>query len=131
MRYYVRRPESIIDKYLSDFTKPTNVGNHMDVYRQDNQYFVEIDMPGFNKEDIKIDFKEDILTISAQHEEETEETKKEMIYQSRRKHSVERKIRFSEVDIDQINAEYTNGTLKVVLPCIVHPEPETKSIELK
>ena len=31
----------------------------MDVYRQDNQS-VEIDMPGFNKENIKVDFKEDI-----------------------------------------------------------------------
>ena len=131
MRYYVTRPESIIDKFLSDFTTPTSLGNHMDVYRQDNQFVVEIDMPGFNKENIKVDFKEDILSISANHEDEVKDENKEMIYQSRVKQSIERKIRFAEVDVEQISAEYTDGILKVVLPCVKQPEPETKQIELK
>lgn len=131
MRYYVTRPESVIDKFISDFSKPTNVGNDMDVYRQDDQYIVEIDMPGFNKEDISVDFKEDVLTVNAQHEANTEESSKEMIYQSRVKQSIEKKIRFSEVDVQEISAEYVNGTLKVILPCMVQPEPEVKKIELK
>ena len=131
MRYYVTRPESIIDKFLSDFSTPTSLGNHMDVYRQDDQFVVEIDMPGFNKENISVDFKEDILSISAKHEDEVKDENKEMIYQSRVKKSIERQIRFAEVDVEKISAEYTDGILKVVLPCVVQPEPETKQIELK
>lgn len=131
MRYYVSRPESIIDKFLSDFSQPTNVGKHMDVYKQDNQFVVEIDMPGFNKENIKIDFKEDVLSISANQEETKDESEKEMIYKSRRIRNIKRQIRFSEVDVDAISAEYTNGTLKVVLPCATKVEPELKQITLQ
>lgn len=131
MRYLVRRPESIIDKFLSDFSTPTQLGKDMDVYKEDNQYIVEIDMPGFNKEDINLDFKEDILSIHASHQQESETQEREMIYQSRSKSEITRQIRFSEVNVDDISAEYNNGTLKVVLPLVEKVEPETKQIELK
>ncbi len=131
MRYLVRRPESIIDKFLSDFSTPTQLGKDMDVYKEDNQYIVEIDMPGFNKEDISLDFKEDVLSIHASHQQESNSQEREMIYQSRSRSEVTRQIRFSEVNVDEISAEYNNGTLKVMLPLVEKVEPETKQIELK
>lgn len=131
MRYYVRRPESILDKFMSDVKTPTQLGKNMDVYKLDNRYVVEIDMPGFNKEDISIDFKEDVLSINAKHEVKEEHNDREMIYQSRRFRDVSRQIRFSEVDVERIEAEYTNGTLSVTLPLLEKIEPETVQIALK
>lgn len=129
--YIVKRPESILDKFLSNIQTPTQLGNNMDVYKIDNQYVVEIDMPGFNKESIEIDFKEDILNISAKSVVEEENNEKEMIYQSRRSQEISRQIRFSEVNVDEIGASYENGVLKVTLPLIEKIEPETKQIEVK
>lgn len=129
--YIVKRPESILDKFLSNIQTPTQLGNNMDVYKIDNQYVVEIDMPGFNKESIEIDFKEDILSISAKSVVEEEDNEKEMIYQSRRSQEISRQIRFSEVNVDEIGASYENGVLKVTLPLIEKIEPETKQIEVK
>lgn len=129
--YIVKRPESILDKFLSNIQTPTQLGNNMDVYKIDNQYVVEIDMPGFNKESIEIDFKEDILSISAKSVVEEEDNEKEIIYQSRRSQEISRQIRFSEVNVDEIGASYENGVLKVTLPLIEKIEPETKQIEVK
>lgn len=131
MRYYVRRPESILDKFLSDIQTPTHLGNNLDVYKVDNQYVVEMDLPGYKKEEISIDFKEDILSIHAKHEENQEDDQREMIYKSRTFNEVTRQIRFNEVNVDQIEAEFVNGTLKITLPLLEKVEPETKQIELK
>lgn len=132
MNYYFRRPESIIDKFFDDFRQPTNLGRHLDIYKQDNAYFLELDLPGFKKEEISIDFKEDVLTIEAKHvEEEKSEDNKEYIYQSRRSKDVRRQIRFSGIDVDKVEASFESGVLKMTLPLEEEVVPETKQIELK
>lgn len=132
MNYYLRRPESIIDKFFDDFRQPTNLGRHLDIYKQDNAYFLELDLPGFKKEEISIDFKEDVLTIEAKHvEEEKSEDNKEYIYQSRRSKDVRRQIRFSGIDVDKVEASFESGVLKMTLPLEEEVVPETKQIELK
>lgn len=132
MNYYLRRPESIIDKFFDDFRQPTNLGRHLDIYKQDNAYYLELDLPGFKKEEISIDFKEDVLTIEAKHvEEEKSEDNKEYIYQSRRSKDVRRQIRFSGIDVDKVEASFESGVLKMTLPLEEEVVPETKQIELK
>lgn len=131
MRYLVRRPESVIDKFLSDVQTPSHLGSHLDVYKENDKYMVEVDLPGYKKEDIKLDFKEDVLTIEASYNQESENDDKEMIYKSRTKRSVRRQIRFEEVNVDEIEAEFVDGVLKVSLPLIKKVEPESKQIELK
>ncbi len=132
MNYYVKRPESMIDKFFEDFRQPTNLGRHLDIYKKDNAYYLELDLPGFKKEEIAIDFKEDVLTIEAKHvEEEKSEENKEYIYQSRRSNDMKRQIRFSGIDVDKVEASFESGVLKMTLPLEQESVPETKQIELK
>ena len=44
-----------------------------DVHEKDGFYLVEMELPGYNKEDIKADLKDGYLTITAAHEETQEE----------------------------------------------------------
>lgn len=133
MRYLVRRPETIFDKFFSDFDAPNvSLGSHLDIYKEDNKYVVNLEMPGFDKEEISIDFKDDVLSIEAKHTEETsEDDNKEYVYQSRRMKNVSRHIRFYDVDVDNIEANYENGLLNITLPMIGEEEPVVKRIELK
>lgn len=132
MNYYVKRPESMIDKFFEDFRQPTNLSRHLDIYKKDNAYFLELDLPGFKKEEISIDFKEDVLTIEAKHvEEEKSEENKEYIYQSCRSNDMKRQIRFSGIDVDKVEASFESGVLKMTLPLELESVPETKQIELK
>lgn len=132
MRYLVRRPETLMDRFFSDWdSTPMNLGSHLDVYKEDDKYVVNLEMPGFAKEDITLDFKDDILSIEATHTEETEDDKKDYVYRSRRMNNVSRRIRFNEIDVENIDASYTDGVLTVKLPKLVQDEPQPKRIELK
>ena len=69
------------DDDFDSFFFPTNRVRDMkcDIYEKDNTYFIEIDLPGFNKEDIKIDLKDKYLTVTATRNEEKKEDDKNYI----------------------------------------------------
>ena len=87
-------------------------------------------MPGFNRDDIKVDFKEDVLMITAEKAEE-ETNGKEYYFKNRSRKSVNRKIRFNDVSQDQIEGSYDNGVLKLVLPIEIPVEAQPRQIEIK
>ena len=118
MKYAVRkRPTSLVDSFLGDdFMNTFTYGTGLDIYQKDDQYIVELEIPGLKKEDIILDYKGDILTIKAEHQSEATQDDKNYFYQSRSFHSVNRQIRFPDVDAKGIKASYQDGILKVVLP---------------
>ncbi|AMC93064.1 hypothetical protein AOC36_03450 [Erysipelothrix larvae] len=128
-----RRPQNLIESFFNDdvFSNFT-YGKDIDIYRKDNAFVVEADIPGFDKEDISLDFKGDILTISAERNEEVEDTsKKNYYYRSRQVKRFNRQIRFSDVNAHEINASYDNGVLKITLPIIHQETADTRKIEVK
>lgn len=80
-------------------------------------YQLSMAVPGMKKEDFKIDFEENTLAISCEKEETKEEdhlkySRKEYNYSSfKRTFSIP-----SEVNIDKIEASYTDGVLKIKMP---------------
>ncbi len=89
----------------------------VNIVETDNNYELELNVPGRKKEDFKITLDNDLLTISFEKEEEkTDETKKfikrEFIAQSfSRSFTLDEKI-----NIDEINAKYEDGILMLTLP---------------
>jgi len=78
---------------------------------------LELAAPGMSKEDFKIQLENNILTISAEMEDEKREegknyTRKEFYYGSFSRSFTLPKI----IDLEKIKADYENGVLKVVLP---------------
>ena len=57
-----------------------------DVIEKDNSYQLEAELPGFNKEDINIDLKNEVLTISATHNENKDEKNENGKYIRRERH---------------------------------------------
>ena len=82
-------------------------------------------IPGYNKEDVTIEIKDDILEISAK-KDETKEEGKEYIRKERFVASCSRRIAIPEnVDVDAIKAKLENGVLRLTLPKVEPEEPET------
>jgi HSP20 family protein len=82
------------------------------------------------KEDISIAYNNDLLTIRAQHAEETNDETKKYVYRSRSRSLFTRQIRFSNINAEAIEAKYDNGVLKITLPCKLNTAT-TKQIEVK
>lgn len=108
-------------------------GFKTDVMEKDGNYVLEAELPGFNKEDINVDLKDNILTISASHKEEKNEEDKETRYIRKERHSTSysRSFRVANVTHEDIKAAYNNGVLEVTFPKRdALPEKETKKIEI-
>jgi HSP20 family protein len=92
----------------------------VNIKENDKEFLLEVAAPGLKKEDFKISFEKDHLVISASKKTETEE--KDESHQARRTEfhyeSFERSFLLQEdkVDVDQINAQYQDGILKLVIP---------------
>ena len=99
---------------------PENVSNLMktDVIEKENGYQLEAELPGFNKEDIKLDLKDDVLTISASHNENKDEKDENGRYirRERRSSSYQRSFRVDGLKPEDIIAQYRNGILTVNIP---------------
>ena len=101
---------------------------------KDGNYILQAELPGFTKEDITIDLKNDVLTIAASHKEEKKEEDKETKYlrRERRESSYSRSFRVANVTPEDIAATYENGVLEVTFPKRDKlPEKEAQRITIK
>lgn len=123
----------LFSEMFGDFFKPVFYGDSAvymatDVKEKEKSYELEIEMPGYNKEDITVDFEKGYLTVSAKKDEKQEEGKK---YISRERHSVCRRSYYvGEIDENGITAKYENGVLSVDLPKRVEEKPQTRRISV-
>ncbi len=124
-KYYL---DDIFDNFLS---VPEESNMKCDIYEKDGIYHIEMDIPGFNKKDIKVECDKGYLTITAEKQEENEEHKdKNYIRRERRYGSYKREFYLGELDSEKINAEFKDGVLTVTVP--KKEEVDTKTvIEIK
>ena len=104
-----------------------------DIRDAGDRYILEAELPGFQKEDIKLDLKDGILTISAQHSEDQceKDGKGQYIRRERRSGSFTRSFDVTGVDEEHITASYNNGVLELSLPKVVPVVPEAKRIAIE
>lgn len=107
--------------FLDDFfddVEPTFKNNMMkcDIYEEDGKYIFEMDVPGYNKEDISIDCDKGYLTVTASKENSEEVKEKNYIRKERSFGKNVRQFYLGDVDEEHISAEFKNGILKVVAP---------------
>lgn len=103
-----------------------------DIRDENDRYVLECEMPGFEKDDIKIDVNGGILTLFAQRDNSNDKERSgEYIRRERNFTSCRRSFDISNVNEDAIDASYSNGILKLVLPKKENEKPQTRQIEIK
>ena len=104
-----------------------------DIIDNGNEYVLEADLPGFDKNDIKLDVDNNVLTIRAQrHSEHEEKDKKGKYVRCERSYgSYCRQFDLSGVDENGIKAKYDKGVLKLTLPKKDKPTDTGRRLEIE
>ncbi|MFB6136036.1 MAG: Hsp20/alpha crystallin family protein [Halobacteriaceae archaeon] len=84
-------------------------GASVDVHRDDDEYVVLADLPGFEKEELELTAEGNVLRIDAEHE-----VGDDGVARTRRVH--ESVSLPEDVDVDAVSATYRNGVLEVRMP---------------
>lgn len=102
-----------------------------DVSEDANGYNLEIEMPGFDKKDIKLDINNGYLSIEARQSNENNEKDKKGNYIRRERHygTCARSFYVGDVKEEEITAKLDRGILHVYVP--KQSKPEKKHIEIK
>lgn len=100
----------------------------VDIYEKDDSVFFEVEVPGFDKDNLKVDIKGKVLTLSGERKVENEE-KGESYRRERRFGSFERSFQLGfEAGEESVEAKYENGILTV---SVTKPaEQQKKQIEI-
>ena len=118
--------------FENDFFAGTGLSScKVDVRDEGDKFVLEAELPGFKKEDIKLDLKDGILTISAQHSQESEEKQNSYIRRERRYGSFSRSFDVSGIQEDHITAAYNNGVLELTLPKAQPVVPAARQIDIQ
>lgn len=113
--------DKMFDNAFRDFWGSNELGRHdafrTDVIDQGDNYLLQAELPGFQKDDINIDLKNDLLTISASHKEEKDgDDSNKYIRRERYYSSYSRSFRVNNIEAGDIDASYNNGILEVRFP---------------
>ena len=124
--------ENLFDDFM-DFPfggKKINTMMKTDIRDTDSTYELDIDMPGFKKEDIKAQLKDGYLTISTSTSANNDEQDKDGRYIRRERYagSCSRSFYVGEgVKEEEIRAKFENGILKLSIPKVENkPQVEEK-----
>lgn len=112
---------------------PSVASFRTDVTDTGDAYKLEAELPGFKKEDIKIDVEDDCLTISAERkvDEDKKDEKNNFVKRERYYGSYSRSFDVSGINIDGIEASYTDGVLTLTMPKKAAEVPASRRLEIK
>lgn len=111
------------DDYMKD-TQRALYGKHSknlmktDVKETDESYEVDIDLPGFQKDEVSLDLKNGYLTVSAAKglDKDEEDKKGRYIRQERYAGSCSRSFYVGDIRPEDIKAKYEAGVLRLSVP---------------
>ena len=104
-----------------------------DIKEADDKYIIDVDLPGYNKEDIKIDVTDGYLTINAKTSSDSKEEKNKYVRRERYFGECSRSFYVGEdIQSEDINASFRNGILSLEIPKKEEQEklPEKKYVEI-
>ncbi len=116
MRGLIRytRPADLFDwdRVLDSFFEDVPVWNSrkpaVDIRQGENDYVMEVELPGLTEKDIELKVEENLMTLSSKQEESKEEKKDGYLLQERRKTEFKRSFVLpKEVDAEKVSARRT------------------------
>lgn len=131
--FYPSILDDLLNTGLSTFEDRRGVPA-LNVKEDDKELALELRVPGMKKEDIHLDYKDGILTISGERNEEKEEKDKEKYLRREfSSYSFHRSFELPEdrYDVAKAQAAYKDGILEVTLPKKVQKDKVSRQIEVK
>ncbi len=108
----------------------TNFPPYNIVKTGENTYDVELALAGFNKKDIEVEYKENLLTVKSKKEEETKDEDGNVIHRGISKRMFSKSFTIAN-DVEVKGAELKDGLLKVSMERIIPEHKKAKLIDIK
>ena len=96
----------------------------------ENTYDVELALAGFNRKDIEVEYKENLLTVKSKKQEEAKDEDGNIIHRGISKRMFSKSFTIAN-DVEVKGAELKDGLLKVSLERIVPEHKKAKLIDIK
>jgi HSP20 family protein len=101
-----------------------------DMMETDKEYVIAVDLPGFQKKDIKINYEDNRLIIKGARQEETKEEKKDYLHRERYFGEFVRSLTLpTKIKEDKIKASFKDGVLTVTTPKVEVSKPKMVAID--
>ncbi|MDD6449024.1 MAG: Hsp20/alpha crystallin family protein [Lachnospiraceae bacterium] len=122
--------EDLMDDFFNDnwFRSPAFTNNNgmmrTDVKQKDGNYELEMELPGFKKDDVQLSLENGYLNIRAAHNDNKDEKDKDgkIVRKERYTGAVERSFYVGDnITEDDVHAKFEDGMLLITLP-----DPEQK-----
>ena len=96
----------------------------------ENTYDVELALAGFNKKDIEVEYKENLLTVKSKKQEETKDEDGNVIHRGISKRMFSKSFTIAN-DVEVKGAELKDGLLKISMERIIPEHKKAKLIDIK
>ena len=137
----INRPVAIqFDNFFNDFFSPavwsspsTAVASipAANVHETPTDYVLEVNAPGRNKDDFRVNLDKDLLTVSYEKKEEATTENNKTVRREFQYNSFKRSFSLDEkIDATNIQAKYENGILKIELPKKPEVQEQPKQIAI-
>src|SRR5699024_10153583 len=123
--------DRFFDNFFTNFMGNDNF--QVDIKEKDNSYEVKADLPGFDKENLDVDYDDGILTIVANRSSVTEDKDEEgnFLRKERSSQSYRRQFMLKGIDEEKIEANFKDGVLNLELPKTSKEDKEKKRITIQ
>jgi HSP20 family protein len=121
------------DFYNDSFFAPFKSDTHhfrTDIKDTGDQYLIEAELPGFQKEDLNIEYHDHYLTITAKRQLEMKDEKENFIRQERFYGNFARRFYVADINEEAIDATFKDGILTLHCPKIMITHTDKKLIEI-
>lgn len=88
----------------------------VDVKNRKDHYEIDAELPGFDKEDVVVEYKDRHLTIEAKKETEVNIEEEDYVRRERSSGSFKRQFFVGDVDEEKIKGTFKNGVLTLTVP---------------
>ena len=104
----------------------------VDIHESKDAYVLDVDLPGMEEKDIKLEYNEGVLTLSGERTYEHEVQEGDVHRKERAFGSFKRSFTVGKnINPTDIKASFKNGSLKVTLPKIEAAKSQTIQIDVK
>lgn len=119
-----------VDRLFSHQSSRTSATPSANIWDDEKSLFIEMVIPGINKEDVKVKLENNLLNITAEHTSQTEESNKRFIRKEFGKLAYSRSFKLNQDDyqIADIEAAMNNGVLLITVPKKVVEKQESSHI---
>ena len=121
------------DMFKDPFFKGENKLMKTDIKENENSYIIDIEMPGYEKENIKIEVEDGYLNVLASINEDKDNKEGEYIRKERYYGECSRSFYVGDnIEVEDVKANFKNGILKLTVPKkeVKKELPEKKYVQI-